>query len=131
MSPPAQEASCALESGDEAALDVSKSTNHTVAGLRPDSCLSLPTWLWTLFGDPNRPPSKAPEDPLTHETKMEVKAILIRDYYHNKIDDYRHKLKHSWTTDEIFPILDSCAPIPPFKTWQLSLLYHNASNGQE
>ena len=127
MSIPAQEASCALQPVDEAPQNFSKSTNHKVTGLTSESNLRTSIWPLTFLGDPTRPPPKAPEDPLTPETKREVQAILIRNYYHEKIDEFRRELKNRWTTDQIFPVLDSLPPIPPFKTWQLRPLYHKAA----
>ena len=87
---------------------------------------NLSTWPSTFLGDAARPSPKALEDPLIHETKREVKAILIRDYYHEKIDEFRRKLKNRWTTDQVFPTIDGLPPITPFKTWQLRLIYYEA-----
>ena len=84
---------------DETPLNVSKSNNHKVTGLTSKS--NLGTWPLTFKRDPTRPPPKAPEDPLTHETKMKVKAILILYYYHEKIDEFRREVKNRWTTDQI------------------------------
>ena len=127
MSTPAREPSCALQTVDEAPLNVSKSTKHIVTSLKSETNLNTSTWPLTFLGDPTRPSPKAPEDPLTHETKGEVKAILIRDFCHEKIDGFRRELKNRWTTDQIFTVLDNLLPIPPFKTWQSRPLYHKAA----
>ena len=125
MSTPAREPSWALRPMDEPPLSVCRSDYQKATGLTSESNSS--TWPLSFLGDPTRPTPKAPEDRLTHETKMEVQAMLIRGYYHERIDEFRRDLKNLWTTNQTSLVLESLPPSPPLKAWQLRSLYHKAA----
>ena len=109
MSTSAREPPCTLQPSDEARLSANKVINDRVTRLA--SQLS----------------PKAPEGSLTHDIKSDVKALLITRYHEDAIDEFRREIKNRWTSNQVFPVLDTLPPAPFFKPSQLKSLHHKAT----